>query len=77
MASQTTSRARSAGVVCFLAAALALCWATALLLAGGFDFTLFGSHVRTHEPFRPFMAGAVALAAGVWFYGVDRVHEMW
>ncbi len=58
-------------------AALALLWAAALVVSGGFDVTLAGRRLRTHEPMRPLVVAGLALAACVPLYGTARTHARW
>lgn len=56
---------------------LGLLWALGLVIFGGFDVTVAGVRVRTHEPLRPLAVAALALAIFVPLYGAERAHHWW
>jgi hypothetical protein len=67
-----SSRGRIAAVSLIIAA-FAFGWTTLLLVTGGFDLTIFGLTVTTHNFRRPAAAGIVALTLFVWAYGIRRL----
>ena len=54
-------------------AVLSAIWAALLLAFGGFDLSLFGARVTTHEPRRPVVAALVALIVYTWAMGAAHV----
>src|SRR4051812_14283440 len=56
------------------AAGAALMWSAALALFGGFKFRLLGVAIRSNDPERAFLIGAVALAG--YFVAGGRIHAV-
>jgi len=52
---------RLARAVALALAAIGLAWAAELVVFGGFDATVFGARLSSHEPLRPFVVGCLAL----------------
>jgi hypothetical protein len=58
--------ARAALVICLTAAA----WSALLAATGGFETSILGLRVRSHNVVRPFQAAALALVVFVWARGI-------
>jgi len=54
-------------------AACAFAWLALLKVTGGFNATIFGLSIRSHDPSRPFLAGIIALVVFVLFRGPREV----
>src|SRR4051794_3165333 len=65
---------RAVRVVLLGAAGAALMWSAALALFGGFKFRLLGVAIRSNDPERAFLIGAVALAG--YFVAGGRIHAV-
>jgi hypothetical protein len=68
---------RVAARILLTIALLASLWAAVLVVFGGIEFTWSGTRLRSHEPLKPIVLAALALAVGIPLFGTARAFSIW